>query len=162
MNLRRPLLTGAIVLALMSSANAASMQEMKNRTALVADRYLKAWSSSNVSAVSAVPYMYGRAVLFYGKHYTQADLKAEKQRAISRWPARRYVHRPGSMHVHCSVAAKRCTARSTIDFAVANPERGTRKSGSAKFELRVSFAGPHPVIFYEGGSLNSRRSRRVG
>jgi hypothetical protein len=162
MKFQQLLLIGAISVASMSTADAASMREMKDRTAVVATRYLKVWSSSNVSPVSDVPYMYGRTVLFYGKHYTQADLKLEKRRAISRWPARHYAHRPGSMRVHCSVAAQRCTALSTIDFAVANLERGTRKSGAAKFALGISFAGPHPVIFYEGGSLNNRRSRRLG
>ncbi len=161
MKLRRLLLVGAITVASMSAANAASMQEMKDRTAVVATRYLKIWSSSNVSPVAGVPYMYGRNVQFYGKHYTQADLKSEKRRAISKWPIRHYAHRPGSMRVHCSVVAETCSARSIIDFTVLNTRQRTRKSGSARFELQISFSGPHPIIFYEGGSLNTRRSRKA-
>jgi hypothetical protein len=153
----RSLLIGAVAMLSVSPAYAVSGQEMKDRTAFIANRYLQIWSSSNVSPVAGVPYMYGRTVLFYGKPYTQADLQAEKQRAISQWPVRRYVHRPGTMRVICNVAAQKCAARSIIDFTVANPSRGTRKRGSAKFDLGVSFAGPHPVILYEGGSLNRRR-----
>ncbi|KAA0121264.1 hypothetical protein CIW48_24665 [Methylobacterium sp. P1-11] len=154
----RALLIGTVAIMAVSPSYAADPQEMKERTAFIADRYLQIWSSSNVNPVAGVPYMYGRTVLFYGKPYTQADLQAEKQRAISQWPVRHYVHRPGTLRVICNTAARKCAARSTIDFTVANPKRGTRKSGSAKFDLGVSFAGPHPVILYEGGSLNRRRS----
>ncbi len=154
----RALLIGAVAIMAVSPSYAVSPQEMKERTAFIADRYLQIWSSSNVSPVAGVPYMYGRTVLFYGKPYTQADLQAEKQRAISQWPVRHYAHRPGTLRVICNTAARKCAARSTIDFTVANPKRGTRKSGSAKFDLGVSFAGPHPVILYEGGRLNRRRS----
>jgi hypothetical protein len=154
----KKLLIGAVAFMSASPSYAVSPQEMKDRTAFIASRYLQIWSSNNVSPVAGVPYMYGRTVLFYGKSYTQADLQAEKQRAIVQWPVRHYAHRPGTLRVVCNAAARKCAARSTIDFAVANPNRGTRKSGSAKFDLGVSFAGPHPVILYEGGSLNKRRS----
>jgi hypothetical protein len=158
MSYTKTLLIGAITLASVSRAHAISPQEMKERTAFIANRYLQIWSSSNASPVAGVPYMYGRTVQFYGKPYTQADLQAEKQRAISQWPVRHYEHRPGTMQVICNASARKCAARSTIDFRVANPSRGTHKNGSAKFDLGVSFAGPHPVILYEGGSLNKRRS----
>ena len=102
--------------------------------------------------------MYGPSVMFYGQRYTQPQLMAEKRRAIQQWPVRRYVHRPGTLRVICNAAARKCAARSTIDFEVSNPGRGTRKAGSAKFDLGVSFAEGHPRILYEGGSLNKRRS----
>jgi hypothetical protein len=153
----RGLAIGATVVAWASAASALSPEDMRERTAAIASRYLQIWSSNNVSPVSDVPYMYGRTVQFYGKPYSQADLQAEKQRAIAQWPVRQYAHRPGTMRVICNVEARKCAARSTIDFTVANPNRGTRKSGSAKFDLGVSFAGPRPVILYEGGSLNRRR-----
>lgn len=159
MDLRQFLLISVIATSAVSPARAVSPQEMKDRTAFIASRYLQIWSSNNVSPVAGVPYMYGRTVLFYGKPYTQAGLQAEKRRAISQWPIRHYVHRPGSMRVDCNFSAQKCAARSTIDFTVANPDRGTRKSGSAKFDLGISFAGPHPVILYEGGSSNKRHRR---
>ncbi|TXM98572.1 hypothetical protein FV242_28300 [Methylobacterium sp. WL64] len=149
---------GLIAVAFISPAKAIAPQEMKDRTAFIADRYLQIWSSSNLSPVAGVPYMYGRTVQFYGKPYSQADLQAEKRRAISQWPIRRYVHRPGTMRIDCNFASQKCAVRSTIDFSVSNPSRGTRKSGSAKFDLGVSFAGPHPVILYEGGSSNKNRN----
>ena len=154
----RGLAIGACAVAWAGAAHALSPEDMRERTALIASRYLQIWSSNNVSPVAEVPYMYGRTVQFYGKPYSQADLKAEKQRAISQWPVRHYAHRPGTLRVLCNVEARKCAARSTIDFTVANPDRRTRKSGSAKFDLGVSFAGPRPVILYEGGSLNRRRN----
>jgi hypothetical protein len=154
----KALMVGAVAIMSASPAFAITPQEMKDRTAIFAGRYLQIWSSSNVSPVAEVPYMYGRTVLFYGKPYTHADLQAEKLRAISRWPVRHYVHRPGTMRVTCNAADKECAARSIIDFTVANPNRGARNGGSARFDLRLSFAGQHPVIVYEGGSLNRRHS----
>lgn len=156
----RAVFIGAAATLCVTAAHAVGPEQMKDRTAFIAKRYLQIWSSNNMSPVAGVPYMYGRTVLFYGKPYTQADLQAEKQRAISQWPVRHYAHRPGTMQVFCNVAAQKCAARSIIDFTVANPNRGTRKSGSAKFDLGVSFAGPHPVILYEGGSSNRRSEQR--
>jgi hypothetical protein len=161
-NLPRLLVAGASLVISVSAADALNLQEMKDRTAFIANRYLQIWSSNNVSPVAGVPYMYGRTVLFYGKPYTQTELQAEKQRAISQWPVRRYAHRAGTMRILCNAEAKKCAAQSTIDFTVANPARNTGKSGSAKFDLGVSFAGPHPVILYEGGSLNKRRASGNG
>jgi hypothetical protein len=154
----KAIFAGAVTIISVLPAYAASTQEMKVRTATFAGRYLQIWSSNNVSPVVDVPYMYGRTVLFYGKPYTHADLQAEKRRAISRWPVRYYVHRPGTMRVTCNAADQECASRSIIDFTVTNPSRGTRNGGSARFDLRVSFAGQHPVIVYEGGSLNKRHS----
>ena len=157
-DIKHLLAVGALTVASIGPASAISPREMKDRTAFIAERYLQIWSSSNVSPVAGVPYMYGRTVQFYGKPYTQADLQAEKRRAISQWPVRRYVHRPGTMRIDCNYALQKCAARSTIDFFISNPNRGTRKSGSAKFDLGVGFSGPHPVILYEGGSSNKNRN----
>lgn len=157
-NIKHVLAVGIITVISTGPASAISPQEMKDRTAFIAERYLQIWSSSNVSPVAGVPYMYGRTVQFYGKPYTQADLQAEKRRAISQWPIRRYVHRPGTMRINCNYALLKCAARSTIDFSVSNPSRGTRKTGSAKFDLGISFSGSHPVILYEGGSSNKNRN----
>jgi hypothetical protein len=142
------------------SAQAIGLPEMKDRTATITIRYLQIWSSNDASPIAGVPYMYGPTVMFYGHRYTQADLIAEKRRAIHQWPIRQYAHRPGTLKISCNTLAQKCAARSTIDFTVRNPGRGTVKTGSAKFDLGVSFANRHPIILYEGGSLNSRRADR--
>jgi len=148
----------AVITILSTEAHALSPAEMRDRTAFIAERYLQIWSSNDALPVEGVPYMYGPSVMFYGRRYTQAQLMAEKRRAIQQWPVRRYVHRPGTLRVICNAATQKCAARSTIDFEASNPRRGTYKSGSAKFDLGVSFAERHPRILYESGSLNSRRS----
>ncbi|ACA20693.1 conserved hypothetical protein [Methylobacterium sp. 4-46] len=147
----------AIISVLSIEAHALSPSEMRERTAFIAERYLQIWSSNQAGPVAGVPYMYGPTVMFYGQRYTQSQLMAEKRRAIQQWPVRQYVHRPGTMRVICNAPARKCAARSTIDFEISNPSRGTRKAGSARFDLGVSFAEPHPRILYEGGSLNKRR-----
>lgn len=147
------------LLAFGPAAEAASLAEMQERTAVIATRYLDVWSSNGPAAVAGVPYVYGPSVAFYGQTYSQERLMAEKRAVIRQWPVRRYTHRPGSMRVLCNVSAQKCGARSIIDFVAENPARGTAKRGSAKFDLGVSFAGPRPRILYEGGSLNSPRAR---
>lgn len=148
-----------IALSVLSAeAHPLSSSEMKDRTAIIAERYLQIWSSNEAGSIEGVPYMYGPSVMFYGQRYTQSQLIAEKRRAIQQWPVRRYVHRPGTLRVICNAAVRKCAARSTIDFEVSNPGRGTRKAGSAKFDLGISFAESHPRILYEGGSLNRRGS----
>jgi hypothetical protein len=140
-----------------STAMALPLAEMRQQTAYIAERYLQIWSSSNAAAVTGVPYMYGPTVQFYGRAYTQAQLIDEKQRAVRQWPNRRYVHRPGTMKVTCNAAQQKCAVQSIIDFNVANPSRHTQRSGSAKFELGISFTDRQPRILYEGGSLNRKR-----
>lgn len=152
-----PIILSAGLLASPIAAHAQNLTEMRQRTAEIATRYLQIWSSNDAAAVEGVPYVYGQTTLFYGKPYTQGQLIAEKRRAIRQWPVRRYVHRPGTMQVICNPPAQKCAARSIIDFEVSNPRRGTAKHGSARFDLGVSFAGPHPRILYENGSLNRRR-----
>jgi hypothetical protein len=139
------------------SAQAASVSEMRERTAEIATRYLQVWSSNDAAAVQGVPYVYGPSVRFYGRNYTQAMLMDEKRRAIRQWPIRHYVHRPGTLNVICNEATQKCAARSITDFQVENPARGTFKRGSARFDLGVSFDGSRPRILYEGGSLGRRR-----
>ena len=139
-------------------ASAMSLNEMKARTVEIAHRYLQVWSSSNWASLEGVPYAYGPRVRFYGRNYTHADLLAEKERFIRQWPVRHYVHRPGSMQIICNEVKQRCGIRSIIDFTAANPARGTEKHGSARFDLGISFEGPHPVILYEGGTIGRHQT----
>jgi hypothetical protein len=84
------------------AAQAASLPEMRERTAEIAIRYLQVWSSNDAAAVKGVPYVYGPRVRFYGRDYTQGMLMDEKQRAIRQWPIRRNVHRPGTLKIVCN------------------------------------------------------------
>ena len=131
---------------------------LEERTAALATRYLKVWSLDGAASVRNVPILYERATTFYGRTYTHHELMAEKRRAIRRWPIRHYAHHPGTMRIKCDSPNRRCFARSVIDFRVASPQRGTVNRGSAKFVLGINFARPSPRIFYEGGSVNTRRA----
>lgn len=155
------LLIFAAAIAFAPSAQALGPAEMKDRTASFAAHYLRIWSSNNAAPINAVPAMYARTVMFYGRRYTQDQLIAEKRRAIQHWPSRRYVHRPGTMRVTCNMPARECVTRSIIDFEVSNQRRHAAKRGSARFDLGISFAERSPRIVHEGGgSLNARRSGR--
>ena len=78
MTILRVLAVGAVALAFPRAAEALGPEDMRTRTAFIADRYLQIWSSNNLSPVAEVPYMYGRTVTFYGKTYTRADLQADR------------------------------------------------------------------------------------
>ena len=156
--LKLPIIALSSCLVFGTAAWASSPLEM--RTATLATRYLQVWSFEGARSVRTVPELYERRVTFYGQRYTHHQLMAEKRRAIRRWPVRRYAHRPGTLRIECDMRFRTCVARSIIDFAVANPRGGLAKHGSAKFALGINFAGPHPRIFYEGGSVNSRRTAR--
>ncbi len=60
------LIIGGLV-AFGSSASAASLADMQERTAIIATRYLQVWSSNGPAAVAGVPYVYGPTVTFYGQ-----------------------------------------------------------------------------------------------
>ena len=143
--------------ALAGPAAAQSVREMQERSATIAQRYLAVWSSSGELSIEGVPYVYGPRVTFYGRSMDWRGLAAEKRRAVRQWPVRSYHHRPGSMQVICNAEARRCAARSIIDYRVSNPATGRRASGSASFDLGISFAGPKPVILYESGGPVRRR-----
>lgn len=135
-----------------------SAREMGERTAAFAQRYLQNWSSNDESAVGNVPLVYGPMTRFYGRPYSQADLTAEKRRAVRLWPVRDYRIRPGSLAVTCDMARAVCAARSVIVYRVAHPAGGRSARGAARFDLEISFAGPRPLIVYEEGT----RARELG
>lgn len=137
--------------ALAGPAAAQSLAEMQSRSATIAERYLAVWSSSGELSIEGVPYVYGPRVTFYGRSLDWRGLAAEKRRAVRQWPNRSYHHRPGAMQVMCNAEAQRCAVRSIIDYRVSNPGTGRRASGAASFDLGIGFAGPKPVILYEGG-----------
>lgn len=154
-------LTPTLILAACAAwpghALAQGRPDMRERTAAIAERYLQNWSADDGSAIGNVPYVYGPSIRFYGRNYSQAELSAEKRRAVRLWPVRNYRHRPGSMSVVCNEATARCAARSIIEYRVANPSTGRTARGSAKFDLGVSYAGPRPVILYEDGTRSRGR-----
>ena len=147
----RAILMSAALASVSLPAAAQSVAEMQDRSAIIAERYLAVWSSSGALSIEGVPYVYGPRVRFYGRSLDWNGLQNEKQRAVRQWPVRSYHHRPGSMRVICNDGNRRCAVRSIIDYRVSNPSTGRRASGSATFDLGISFAGPKPVILYESG-----------
>lgn len=133
-----------------------SAAEMERRSANIAQRYLAVWSAAGDGAAGDVPYVYGPTIRFYGRIYTQAQLAAEKRRAVQLWPVRRYEHRPGTLKVTCNEAKLRCVSQSTVDYAVSNPRRQKSARGSTTLDLGISFAGPRPMILYESGRIRGR------
>jgi hypothetical protein len=158
-SLKRVAAAGAVLGCMSLPASAQSVAEMQQRSAIIAQRYLQVWSSSDELSIEGVPYVYGPRVTFYGRSLDWRGLQNEKRRAVRQWPVRSYEHRPGSMEVICNENTRRCAVRSIIDYAVSNPNTGRRARGSATFDLGISFAGARPSILYETGGPLRRSSR---
>ena len=150
-----PEVTGALgrglPLADIQRENAAAlMQEWAEDLAYA---YLDAWSSENRVALRGLSGLYAPEVRFFGRPADRAKVEREKRLFASRWPIRRYEHRPGTMAIDCDVEARICHVRSIVDWRVRSPARHARAQGAATFELGVTFAGDQPAVAYEGGRV---------
>ena len=142
----------------------AAPQNLQQRSADLSRSYLRTWSSDTRGAILQVHRIYAPRVSFYGRSLTRRELTREKERFVRRWPARRYVHRPGTMRVSCSAAAQRCMVRSILDWRTADLDRRVVAAGSSTFEQGIGFPSrsSRPLVFYENGSVISRRAKAAG
>jgi hypothetical protein len=139
------------------SADAQDLAAMGDRSADIANSYLRLWSSSNEAALADVHEIYAPRVKFFGRGMDRRSLAAEKKRFVRRWPVRTYTHRPGTMRVQCNPATRACVVKSIIDWEAAAPQRRVVSRGSSRFELGVDFSGSQPLVLYENGRVISRR-----
>jgi hypothetical protein len=147
----------AAPVAAQTAAEAKDLAAMGDRSADLANSYLRLWSSSNAAALADVHEIYAPRVKFFGRGMDRRSLAAEKKRFVRRWPIRSYAHRPGTMRVQCNPTTRACVVKSIIDWKAAAPQRHAVSRGSSRFELGVDFSGPQPLVLYENGSVISRR-----
>ena len=139
------------------SAPVAELAAMGDRSADIANSYLRLWSSSNEAALADVHEIYAPRVKFFGRGMDRRSLAAEKKRFVRRWPVRTYTHRPGTMRVQCNPTTRACVVKSIIDWEAAAPQRRVVSRGASRFELGVDFSGSQPLVLYENGRVISRR-----
>lgn len=148
--------SAATIPACAQTAPAQDLAGMGDRSADLANSYLRLWSSSNEAALADVHEIYAPRVKFFGRGMDRRSLAAEKKRFVRRWPIRTYTHRPGTMRVQCNPTTRACVVKSIIDWEAAAPQRRTVSRGSSRFELGVDFSGPQPLVLYENGRVISR------
>jgi hypothetical protein len=139
------------------TSDARDLAALGDRSADLANSYLRLWSESNEAALADVHEIYAPRVKFFGRAMDRRSLAAEKKRFVRRWPIRTYAHRPGTMRVQCNPTTRACVVKSIIDWKAAAPQRGAVSSGASRFELGVDFSGPQPLVLYENGRVISRR-----
>jgi hypothetical protein len=118
------------------------------------------FAKSSAPAAEAMAYLdalYAPHVSYFGKLMPKAEVMADKQRFVARWPVRLYDARPGGLVATC-VAAGRCTVTGTIDFRALNPTRNEISEGTAQFELTFN-AG---FLVAESSKVISRRRHAPG
>ncbi len=132
------------------------LAHMRDVSADLANSYLRIWSSSDRAALDDVHEVYAPRVNFYGRVRDKRSIANEKRRFVQRWPIRRYRLRPGTTRVDCDRAKRACVVRTLIDWVAAAPQRRAMSRGVSEFKLGVGFAGPRPVVVYEGGRVLAR------
>lgn len=162
----RHILSATVLVFVLASGHASaaesrsgSPQHLQQRSADLSRSYLRTWSSDTRGGISQVHRIYAPRVSFYGRSLTRRELTREKERFVRRWPARRYVHRPGTMRVSCS--AQKCMVRSILDWQTADLGRRVVSAGSSTFEQGIGFPArsSRPLVFHENGLVISRRAR---
>jgi hypothetical protein len=138
-------------------SEARDLAAMGDRSADLANSYLRLWSSTDEAALADVHEIYAPRVTFFGRRMDRRSLTAEKKRFVRRWPIRTYAHRPGTMRVQCNPTSRACVVKSIIDWKAVAPRRGVVSRGSSRFELGVDFSGTQPLVLYENGRVISRR-----
>jgi hypothetical protein len=96
--------------------------------------YFKQWSVlSGAELMSALAISYADNVEYNGVKKTAADVLADKQKWLQRWPTQNYRVRLESMTANCSERIE-CMATGIVDWVAKNPERSTAV-GSSRFSF---------------------------
>lgn len=131
----------------------ASTLEARARAFL--DEYMRRMQASPSDALSYVQQILSPELTYYGKARMKADqVLTEKRRYLARWPQRSYQVKPETVQIACDVARAACRLTGELNYRAANAEKAS--SGSASFELRVSFTSAGPRIVEESGRTLAR------
>jgi hypothetical protein len=121
--------------------------------------YFQAWSSSNATALEAMPAFYGPRVIFHGRSMSLRALMNEKRRFVRRWPDRTYRLRPDPVIVACEPSGRSCTVQSLFSFETSSPARSKRSEGTGMVEFVVDLSGDRPIIASEASMVQDRHAQ---
>ena len=156
MSATRRLVTIAVALGLGAFVSAAYGQEMGGGTKADAERaiqaYLAMWGSGGRFDAQSVARFYAPQVVYYGKHFSRAQVLADKRRYARAWPVRHYAEVPGSFSGHCNAARTLCKVGVTMRWRRVG-DAGKVSTGRAR--LGFDFV---PV---EGGRKIARESATI-
>jgi hypothetical protein len=102
--------------------------------------------------------IYADEVLYYGKQTSQADVIAQIDKFLDRWPIRSYSVQPASLDVHCENINSQCRVMGLVNFDARSPARQQWSHGVASFDYLLIFR-PNlkwPIIVSESGNVVTR------
>lgn len=139
-----------------SSVGAVAQTQTDNGTEADAEHalqaYLAMWSSNSGVTAAAVDRFYAPQVVYYGKHFSRAQVLADKQAYIRAWPQRAYHELPGTFSARCNADRTRCHV--TADMSWRRVSR-TGKVSVGRARLGFTFI---PV---DGGRKIARESAKL-
>jgi hypothetical protein len=134
-------------------ARIATSNDAEHQTRSFVSSIFAAWSEPMLTALP-LGRLYADQVMYYGKETARAEVIADKQRFIERWPRRRYTLNPAELSVSCPTPLG-CSARGLVDWETFNPSTTARARGKARFEY-VVYTSPSLQIVSETSTVVER------
>jgi hypothetical protein len=115
--------------------------DFRARAADFVQRYYAAMSGPDEDLAGAIQQMVADPIQYQGRPIARRVLMAQETAWGQRWPDRRFTARPDSLQVSCNMSAI-CAITGVVDYDLHSAVRGMASTGSDRFTMRVSFAGP--------------------
>lgn len=134
---------------------AAPEVDAKSAVAMQAARdFFRASSAPGSQLISYLDSIYTPTVTYFGKEMPKADVLADKQTFVERWPERLYTLDPNGLSASCSADGK-CTATATVDLRAHSPERKRTSVLTARFSLTFDTSAA-PALVAESSEVLRR------
>ncbi len=114
--------------------------------------YLAIWSSQKSFDPATVARFYAPRVIYYGKHFSRAQVLADKRAYVRQWPVRLYREVPGSFAATCDAGKTLCKVSADMTW---HRVGRTGKVSDGRARLTFDFV---PV---EGGRKIAREAARI-
>jgi hypothetical protein len=122
------------------------------------DEYMKRTEGETEQVLSYVRNNFGAEIRYYGKVVPLSQVVQDKRSYLNRWPQRSYTLKPDTMKIECDNARSTCLLTGELDYDVRDPRASRKSSGSATYELRVTFSQAGPKVVEENGRTLARRN----
>jgi len=119
--------------------------DLRARATDFVQRYYAAMSGPDEDLAGAIQQMVADPIQYLGRPIARRVLMAQETAWGQRWPDRRFTTRQDSLQVSCNMSAI-CAITGVVDFDLHSALRGMASTGSYRFTMRVSFAGPARLL----------------
>ena len=113
--------------------------------------YLALWAHDRDINPTSIERFYAPRAVYYGHAYSRAQILADKQAYIRRWPQRAYREIPGTLSAHCNADRSHCIVGVVMAW------RRVGAAGLSTGEARLTF----DFVPSEGARKIARESARV-